>query len=866
MSLPYQDSTRSIDQRASDLLSRMTLEEKINQMSVRMGSGDAPETAARTNNALQAEALAKSRLGIPMLLTRESSHGLNTVGATSFPACITMASSWDDDLNFRIGRAIANEARAQGVHQGLSPVLDITRDPRWGRMDEGLGEDALLCSRLGVAFIRGLQGDGLKDGIVATPKHFVGYGASEGGKDNDPISLSERDLRETYLPPFEAAVKLAKCESIMTCFGALNGVPCTSDKRLVTDLLRSWGFDGHVVDDCPGIAGLVGHRAARDMKEAVAQGINAGNDRQFYDFIGIASSLETGQVMFEKILLELVREGKVPESRIDDAARRVLRSKFKLGLFEKVQVDPTKAKQIANDPEHKELAREAATKGIVLLKNANNLLPLKPSLGTIAVIGPNADEGQLGDYSGTPDHIVTPLEGIRALVSPKTKVLYARGCEILSPAMVVGRFSARMHGSLKVDVADDYELTLETNDGARLTIDGKIAINDWTTGPRRHRSAKLRLGKGDHAIQLDYFKGTRGLSTDAASAEANRNVVRLSWSNSSSPSRIIPTDNFTYRGALGVQQHGSGEGLAMDVFLGTNFEQALPEQSRVVKNIDFDWGERSPILADKSQSHETETIAHAVEIARQSDLVVLCIGETSRRGAQQVCGEHFDRADLGLTGAQQMLADAIIATGKPVVVVLINGRSLAIPKLVSDCTAMLEAWYPGEQGGHAIADVLFGKANPSGKLPVSIPHSAGQLPVYYNRRPRMGWYIDAPSEPLFPFGFGLSYTTFDYANLRVDGMRVILDITNSGQHAGDEVIQLYIEPSICTFATPVKKLVDYKRVTIEAGATQTIQFEVLHDSLTVLDADFVPRVAPGEYKVHVGRSSADLMTANLTIP
>src|SRR5581483_389277 len=410
---------------------------------------------------------------------------------------------------------------------------------------------------------------------------------------------------------------------------------------------------------------------------------------------------------------------------------------------------------------HAALSREAATKGIVLLKNDQNLLPLDPSIGSIAVIGPNADEGQLGDYSGTPDHIVTPLEGIRAAVASSTRVLYAKGCEILSPAMVAGRFSVRLHGSLKVDVADEYELILETNDGARLSIDGSNVIEDWTMGVRRHRSAKLRLSKGDHSIQLDYFKGTRGLSTDAAAAEANRNVVRLSWKTDTSPVRIIPTDNFTYRGELGVQQHGSGEGLIMDVFLGQNFEQPLPEQSRVVKTIDFDFGERSPIIASAAESHEQETIAQAVAVANQSDVVVLCVGESSRRGPQQVCGEHFDRADLGLTGAQQALADAVIATGKPVVVVLINGRSLAIPKLVKDCSAMLEAWYPGDQGGHAIADILVGKANPSAKLPVSIPHSANQLPVYYNRRPRMGWYIDASSEPLFPFGFGLSYTTFD---------------------------------------------------------------------------------------------------------
>jgi beta-glucosidase len=405
----------------------MTLEEKINQMSVRMGSGEAPETAARLNNELQKEAIESSRHRIPMLFTRESSHGLNTAHVTSFPACIVMASTWDEDLNYKIGRVIALEARAQGVHQGLSPVLDIARDPRWGRMEEGLGEDALLCSRVGVAFIKGLQGDNLKDGIIATPKHLVGYGASEGGKDNDPIAITERDLHETYLPPFEAAIKDGQAESVMICFGALNGIPCTLDKKIVTDILREWGFDGHVVDDCPGIAGLVGHRAAHDMDEAIALGANAGIDRQFYDYIGLVPSQAAGQEMFEKALLKLVKEGKVSEQRITDAARRVLRSKFKLGLFENAIVDPKRAAGVANDPKHAQLAREVAAKGITLLKNENNVLPLKLDVKTIAVIGPNAADGQIGDYSGTPKHIVSPLEGLQKAVSSATKIVYEKG-------------------------------------------------------------------------------------------------------------------------------------------------------------------------------------------------------------------------------------------------------------------------------------------------------------------------------------------------------------------------------------------------------------------------------------------------------
>jgi beta-glucosidase len=881
MNETYKDASAAIEARVSDLMSRMTLQEKIGQMSVRNGSAESPAAAARANNETQRHAIDASRLGIPILLSRETSHGMNNSGVTSFPASIALASTWDEDLNYRVGRVIAAEAMAQGIRQGLSPVLDICRDPRWGRQEETYGEDPLLTGRLGSAFIKGLQGGDLKDGIVATPKHLVGYSASEGGKDNDPITISPRDLHEVYLPPFEMAFKDAKAQSVMICFGAVNGIPCTSDKRIVTDLLAQWGFDGFVIDDCPGIAGLVGHRAASDMKEAIGLAINAGIDRQFWDYCGVLPSWEEGQNEFEKHLLALVKEGKVPPLRIDDAAKRVLLAKFKLGLFEKPYCDPEVAATVASNPAHKQLAREAAVKGIVLLKNdaalgsRHPLLPLDATkLKRIAVIGPNAAEGQLGDYSGSPEHVVSPLEGIRAAAG-NVEVLYEKGCEILSAAMVIQRFSVRLSGSLKVDVEDDYMLAIESNDGARLTINGQRLIDDWSTGPRRQRMAKARLTRGSHPIVLEYSRGTKLLITEGDEAAANHNILRLLWSRGGGlPFAVIPDDNLTITTKRSIQAEGSGEGLTMEVFFGANFEQAQPEQTRVVKDVDFNWGEKSPILATKAEDHEHETIQRAVDAAKRSDVAILFVGETSsRKGAQQVCGEHFDRADISLTGSQERLVLAVAATGTPTVVVLINGRSLAIPNIAKNVTALLEAWYPGQEGGHAIADILFGKANPSGKLPAAIPHSTGQLPVYYSRRPRMGWYIDEKSDPLFPFGFGLSYTRFAYGAVKVSPERgsgnaaftASVEVTNSGAVAGEEVVQLYIEDAICTFLTPAKWLRDFKRVALRPGEKQTVTFAIPRKSLESLDADFKPRLESGEFKIQVGGSSAGGPTASLWV-
>jgi beta-glucosidase len=867
----YLDVLQPIDARVADLVSRMSLEEKIGQMSVRNGSAEPPEQAARINNATQKREIESHRFGIPMLLSRETSHGLNNLHVTSFPACIVMASTWDTDLVYRIGRVIAAEAIAQGIRQGLSPVIDICRDPRYGRMEEGLGEDVLLTGRLGVAFIKGLQGEDLKDGIIATPKHLVGYGASEGGKDNDPISITERDLREVYLPPFEMAVKEANTQSIMICFGAVNGIPCTSDKALVTDLLEQWGFDGFVIDDCPGLAGLVGHHAASDIKEAIALGVNAGIDRQFFDFCGMVPGQPEGQEKFEKLVLELVREGKISEERINQACANVLRAKFRLGLFENPFVNEKNAGDVAKRAEHRALARETAVKGIVLLKN-DGVLPLVARAKTIAVIGPNADTGQLGDYTGTPEHIVTPLEGIRA-AAPNAKIIYEKGCEILPTEQVAGRFSVKLYGSLRVDAGGEYAIELESNDGVRLRLDDKLIIDDWAGGLRRKRNIQINLVQGNHAIEIAYFRGVRGLVTEGDEDSVNRNVLRLRWAHGGSALAAIPDDAFSHASQLGVQQEGSGEGLWMEVFLGENFATPLIEQKRVAKDVNFDWGIGSPILAKAARDAEKDSIHRAVAAVAQADVAIVCVGETSARGAQQVCGEHFDRADIGLTGSQAQLVKAVAAQGKPIILVLINGRSLAIPELIDLSAAVLEAWYPGQEGGHAIADILFGKANPSGKLPVSIPRSAGQLPVYYDRRPRMGYYIDEKSDPLFPFGFGLSYTKFEYSNLRISPAKGGADakffaeaeVANVGTVAGDEVVQLYVGDLICTFVTPVKRLKDFQRISLQVGEKRTVRFEIQRQMLEQLDQRFQPRVEPGEFKIQIGGSSVSGVAESLWV-
>ncbi|MGQ9629477.1 MAG: glycoside hydrolase family 3 N-terminal domain-containing protein [bacterium] len=747
----YRDPSRPIEARVEDLLARMTLEEKAAQMEQLMGGGlgalmesmppeelfpwltrlgvteeqlaqlttqanralvrrdggvdlervkealgssgvgsifgvgqFAPRQAAEAANKLQKVAVEETRLGIPILFCEEAVHGHLAQGATIFPQAIAMASTWNPELIERVGRAIGTEVRAVGGHQVYSPVLDLGRDPRWGRTEETYGEDPYLASRLAVAMVKGMQGGKLSDNdaIIAGPKHFGGHGEPLGGRDSNMEGITERDLREIHLVPFRAAVEEAGAKSIMAAYSMLDGIPCTCNRWLLTEVLRQeWGFDGHVVSDAGGVEGLhLKHRVAANQKEAVKLSIEAGLDTHIWG------------PGFVQPVVELVREGELAEEFVDRAVRRILRLKFLLGLFENPYVDPDRAERVCNAPEHRALALEVARQAIVLLKNEGGLLPLSKEVKTILVAGPNAhnERNQLGDYSGE-SPVVTILGGIKARVSPGTEVRYVKGCDVKGPS--------------------------------------------------------------------------------------------------------------------------------------------------------------------------TEGIAEAAKAAKGADVAVVVLGESSWT-AEITSGEGADRAELDLPGVQEQLLKAIYKTGTPVVLVLINGRPLTIKWAAEHVPAIVEAWYPGQEGGTAVAEVLFGDYNPGGKLPITIPQTVGQLPLYYNYKPsgRAYDYVFTPFKPLFEFGYGLSYTRFEYSNLTITPevigpagtVTVRVSVRNSGEHKGDEVVQLYINDVVSSVVTPVKELRGFKRITLEPGESQTVEFTLGPRHLSLLDRHLERVVEPGAFEVMIG--------------
>jgi beta-glucosidase len=749
----YRDPARSPAERVQDLLSRMTLAEKVAQLGsvwvyelldnlffseaqallgqgigqiTRIGGASnlEPAAGARLANTIQAFMIEHTRLGIPAMVHEECCSGYMARSATCFPQIIGLASTWAPELAEAMAAVVRTQMRAAGAHQGLSPVLDVTRDPRWGRTEETFGEDAYLASRMGVLYVKGLQGPDLRQGILATGKHFVGYGMSEGGLNWAPVHLPDRELREVFLRPFEAAVKEANLGSMMNAYHELDGVPCGSSRQLLTEILRQeWGFDGIVVSDYFAVDQLAAyHQVACDKEEAALMALSAGID------VELPSTDCYGAPLYQA-----VQAGRISEALVDQAVARVLDMKFRLGLFEQPYVDEGRVAEVFDTPDQRALARRIAQKSMVLLKNQGELLPLKPDLARIAVIGPNADSVRnlVGDYAypchieslvemrqnqvtfntPMPDRlemidnfvpIVSILEGIKRRVSPQTEVLYARGCDVLDPS-----------------------------------------------------------------------------------------------------------------------PDGLGEATA---------------------------------------------------VARQADVAVVVVGD--KAGVTDSCtsGETRDRAELGLPGIQQELVRTIHATGVPLVVVLTNGRPLALPWMVEHVPAILEAWLPGEEGAEAVADVLFGAYNPGGKLPMTFPRGVGQVPIYYGHKPSGGrshWkgdYVELSSRPLFPFGHGLSYTRFEFANLHIDPARVSPggqvtiagDIRNVGSMAGDEVVQLYIRDATASVTRPVQELKGFQRVSLEPGEQVTVSFGLAMSALGFYNRDMDFVVEPGAIEVLVGSSSADI--------
>lgn len=747
--LPYQHAGLSVKERTEDLINRMTLEEKVGQLICPLGwemydkqgnqanysdkfktiieqqhagmfwatfradpwtkktieNGLTPELAAKAANALQRYMKENTRLGIPVFLAEEAPHGHMAIGTTVFPTGIGQAATWNPSLLETMGQIIAKEIRLQGGHISYGPVMDISRDPRWSRVEESYGEDPVLTAKSGAAIVKGLGGGILKNeySTIATLKHFIAYGIPEGGHNGGAAAVGERELREVFLPPFKAAID-AGALSVMSAYNSIDGVPCTASKFLFTDILHEeWNFNGFSVSDLGSIEGIRGsHRVAKTNKQAAILAMKAGLDVDL-----------GGKAYID--LIEAVKEGEIDERLIDQAVARVLALKFAMGLFDNPYVDPAKAKDGVKTNEHIAVARRMAQELITLLENKNNVLPLKKNL-KVAVIGPNADNSynMLGDYTAPQDEtsVITLRKGIENKIG-SSNVIYVKGC----------------------------------------------AIRDTT-------------------------------------------------------------------------------------------------------NVE---------------------IKEAVAAARMSDVIVAVVGGSSARDfktkyietgaavttaesiSDMESGEGFDRSTLELLGKQPDLLRSLKATGKPLIVLYIQGRPLRMNWASEHADALLCAWYPGQEGGNAIADVLFGDYNPAGRLPISVARTVGQLPVHYNKRNPVGRnYVETNSEPLYTFGYGKSYTTFEYKNLNISKKGnqtydVSVSITNTGTVDGDEVVQLYLRNHYASVSQPNKQLTHFDRIHLKKGETKTVTFTLNSEDFSVINMDMKQAVEPNStFTVMIGSSSNDI--------
>lgn len=750
---PYQDASLPIDQRVEDLLSRMTVEEKVGQLVCLMGwdsyqingkkvttsekfrheidslhvgmywavfradpwtqktiaNGLNPKLAPLAANAMQRYVIEHTRLGIPLFLAEEAPHGHMAIGSTVFPTGLGIAATWDPDLMQRVGQVISKEIRLQGGHISYGPVLDLAREPRWSRVEETLGEDPYLSGVMGAAMVQGLGGGDLSlpHSTIATLKHFIAYGTTEGGQNGARSIVGPRELRQVFLPPFKQAID-AGALSVMTSYNSLDGVPCTSNRQLLTDVLRDeWRFDrGIVVSDLFSIDGLKGtHHTATSSQDAAIKALWAGVD------------VDLGGNCYAR-LVDAVKRGKVDEKNLDQAVKRVLRLKFEMGLFEHPYMDSKTAQKEVNNDDAIAIARQVARQSITLLKN-DGTLPLSKDK-KVAVIGPNADNvyNMLGDYTAPqPDgKVISVYQGIKAMTG-EARCTYAKGCAIRDT--IDCDIPAAVEAANKADVV--------------IAVVGGSSARDFKTSYE---------------------------DTGAASAE----------------------------------------------------QQTVSDME---------------------------------------------------------CGEGFDRATLNLLGRQMELLEALKKTGKPIVVVYIEGRPLNKNWAADNANALLTAYYPGEQGGNAIAEILFGDYNPAGRLPVSVPRHVGQLPVYYNKPvPAAHDYLEMSAQPLYPFGYGLSYTTFEYSDLTIiEGLDASFKVTNTGNRKGDEVVQLYLHQDLSTVVQPERQLKAFKRITLEPGETRTVTLHLDYDDLAIVDADMQRTVEPGTYHVLIGSSSKDLhLMGRITIP
>lgn len=841
---PYRDPQAPVETRVRDLLSRMTPEEKFWQLfmlaelpsngiaACRHGAfgfqfgmmDDSVDGVARIN-AVQRHFVENTRLGIPIIPFAEALHGLVQKKTTAFPQAIALAATFDTTLMHQVSAAVADECRRRGIRQVLSPVINIASDVRWGRTEETYGEDPCLTSAMGVAFVSEFE----KRGVVTTPKHLIAN-VGDGGRDSYPIYFDERFLREIHLPPFAACIRRGGARSAMTAYNSLDGTPCTANGWLGHAYLKNeLGFAGFVVSDACAVGGaLVLHFTADNYAEATEHAFDGGLDVIF----------QTSFDQYTKFIDPFL-DGTIDSAVIDRAVARVLRAKFELGLFEQPYVKADPAASAAELSAHRRLARQAAGESIVLLKNEHQTLPVGSNVKTIAVIGPDAADVRLGGYSGSGNDPVSILDGIKRKAGRKMSVLYAKGCDrqsvdyVTVPSDVlfcaegdttknglVGQYydNVRLEGDpvfTRVDPKIQFQWTLFSPDPRKLPYD--FYSVRWTGKLKAPQSGTFKVGvdgNDGYRLYLDgrlvidnWIKQTRRtILTDVTLEKDRMYDLRLEYHE--------PTGNAWFRliWNVGVSSDGGGE---MD---------------------------------------------EAVRLARRAELAVVVVGLEE--------GEFRDRAILRLPGHQEELIDRIAATGVPVAVVIVGGSAVTMNDWMDDVGAIMDVWYPGEAGGEAVADVLFGEDNPAGRLPITFPVAEGQLPLVYNHKPtgRGDDYVDLTGTPLFPFGFGLSYTAFEYADLSFDRQAiepgdstvVRFTVTNTGAREGDEVVQLYLHDESASVVRPVTELKAFDRIHLKPGETKNVRVAITPDMLSMLDADLKTVIEPGDFRIMIGSSSKDI--------
>lgn len=855
---PYKNPKLPVEERVQDLLNRMTLEEKFWQMFMipgdlsigkdklkhgifgfqisskgkndnaaeqimDYGSTGSAQDMANEINKLQKYFLEETRLGIPIIPFNEALHGLARDGATVYPQAIGLAATWDTNLVGDVAKAITKETKTRGIRQILSPVLNIARDVRWGRVEETYGEDPYLTTQMGLSFISEFE----NEGVITTPKHFVAN-VGAGGRDSYPISFNERLLEEIYFPAFKAVFQKAGARSVMTSYNSLDGTPCTSNSWLLRDKLKDeWGFDGFVISDAGATGGAnVLHFTAANYAEATEDAIEAGLDVMF----------QTNYNHYP-LFWEAYEKGMVDIKAIDEAVSRILRTKFELGLFEDPYVDAKEADKWNGHKTHRELAKKAASKSMVLLKNEKKTLPVKKTSKKVALIGHDVKTVRLGGYSGPGNDLVSMYRGVANKIG-KENITYAPGVALtevnykpvasanlssikdgkkveglkgdyfdnitLTGTPKVERidkkvsfgwtlfsphedlpydwFSVRWTGKIKATKTGTFNVGIEGNDGYRMYLDGKLLIDNWQKQSYNTILKEFPFEKGkEYDVKIEFYES------------AGNAKFKLVW----------------------------------DADIQDNWKQEIKD---------------------------------AVIAAEKSDVAVVFAGIHE--------GEFRDRALLALPGHQEELIKAVAQTGKPTVVVLVGGSAITMANWINDVDSIIMAWYAGENGGNGFADILFGDENPAGRLPITFPVDEAQCPLYYNNKPtgRGDNYHNLTGQPLFPFGYGLSYTNFEYSNLEFsknnissdETVQVTCTVKNNGAIAGDEVVQLYIRDELASVSRPIKELKGFTRIHLKAGESKQVTLELTPAALSMLDKNLNRIVEAGDFRIMIGASSKDI--------